>query len=199
MIKSIIITIAILCILNCNSSEKQTSKTETVQLKTIENKMQIDSDKLISLLMGNLKSEMMSAIKNGGFENAIHTCQLKAPLITDSLQTDNWTIKRVTDKPRNQKNLTSEVEKEILAMFADTLSKLEYYGVWDNADSKETYIYYKPIYMGLLCCKCHGTSETLDSKAMATIQQAYPEDKAIGYNEGDLRGMFVVEMKNRSK
>ena len=45
------------------------------------------------------------------------------------------------------------------------------------------------------CLKCHGTEETRDAGASRAIQERYPEDRAVGYRENDLRGAFWIEAK----
>jgi hypothetical protein len=40
--------------------------------------------------------------------------------------------------------------------------------------------------------KCHGDLQTVDLNLWKETRIAYPYDKATGYKEGDLRGMFVV-------
>ena len=41
-----------------------------------------------------------------------------------------------------------------------------------------------------LCLGCHGKSIAPEVKAK--LAELYPEDKATGFSEGDLRGAFVV-------
>ena len=48
----------------------------------------------------------------------------------------------------------------------------------------------KAIPPGAVCLKCHGTD--LSPEVTAKMTELYPQDKATGYKEGDLRGAFVV-------
>ena len=48
----------------------------------------------------------------------------------------------------------------------------------------------KAIPTGKLCTKCHGTE--LKPEVKAKLAEFYPDDKATGFNKGDLRGAFVV-------
>jgi len=44
-----------------------------------------------------------------------------------------------------------------------------------------------------LCEKCHGKiGSTLKEADYASIKSLYPEDMAIGYKTGDLRGMWSI-------
>ena len=48
----------------------------------------------------------------------------------------------------------------------------------------------KAIPTGAVCLKCHGTD--LSPAVTAKLTELYPDDKATGFKEGDLRGAFVV-------
>ena len=52
------------------------------------------------------------------------------------------------------------------------------------------YRFMKAIPTGALCLACHG--KVLAPEVAAQIESLYPEDKATGFSEGDLRGAFVV-------
>jgi hypothetical protein len=55
--------------------------------------------------------------------------------------------------------------------------------------------YYKPLKMGGLCLNCHGPKEQIDSRVMQTIEQHYPNDEAVGYEDGEFRGLVSVTVK----
>ena len=47
------------------------------------------------------------------------------------------------------------------------------------------------------CLVCHGTiNETVTIKMDSIIKSLYPNDKAIEYSEGDLRGIWSITFKN---
>jgi hypothetical protein len=43
-----------------------------------------------------------------------------------------------------------------------------------------------------LCLQCHGKPEERKADAYTLIEQYYPNDKAINYDLGALRGMWKV-------
>jgi hypothetical protein len=60
----------------------------------------------------------------------------------------------------------------------------------NSSDGRDAY--YKPIVINNeACLKCHGGLD-VNSPLAKAIKTTYPEDKAIGYKMGDLRGMVVV-------
>ena len=64
----------------------------------------------------------------------------------------------------------------------------------DAANKKH---FYAPIIMKPNCLVCHGTiNETVNIKTDSIIKSLYPNDKAIGYAEGDLRGIWSITFKN---
>jgi hypothetical protein len=57
-------------------------------------------------------------------------------------------------------------------------------------------VYYKPIKIMMpTCLKCHGNSSDLDAAALQQIQVKYPDDLAVNYEQGQLRGMWKVKMR----
>ncbi len=186
----------ILLFIGCGTSDKTESIKTDTPIVANQTVMQNASSALISGFMSNLKAELMKGVKEGGFANAINICQLKAPKITDNFSTQGWSIKCVTVKPRNIHNQADEHEQQILALFADSIKKLKFFDEWKDVENNKDYYYYKPIYIGKLCLKCHGDETKLDDKAVAALKEKYPEDNAINYNDGDLRGMFVVYINN---
>ncbi len=195
MLKSSLIALALLT-LGCSSSDKSDSVKEKAPTSAIQVEMQNASHALIAGFMKNLKSELMSAIKEGGVASAIGACQVQAPQVADSFSQENWSIKRVTEKPRNQTNKADAHQQEILGYFADSLKTLKFFDEWKDSEAKTGYTYYQPIKMGKFCLKCHGDTKALDEEVTLALQDKYPDDKALNYNAGDLRGMFVVQINS---
>jgi len=49
-----------------------------------------------------------------------------------------------------------------------------------------------PIRLKGECQMCHGPADSIDEEVLAAIGENYPEDQAVGFAEGDLRGWFWV-------
>ena len=62
------------------------------------------------------------------------------------------------------------------------------YKVVETQDSIQ---YLKPIVTGKVCLACHGSDVSGELKAK--IKKLYPNDLATGFEEGSLRGAFLVE------
>lgn len=183
--------------LGCSSSDRSEKVEQNTPVTVTQAEMQGAAKSLISGFMGDLKAELMSAVKEGGVASAINVCQVTAPQVADSFSQGSWSIKRVTEKPRNQLNEANLHEQEILGMFADSLEKLDFYDEWTDSENETGYTFYKPIKVGKFCLKCHGDSKTLAEEVTTALQDKYPNDKATNYQAGDLRGMFVVRIENK--
>lgn len=60
---------------------------------------------------------------------------------------------------------------------------------------KQTKGIIKPIYTAPLCLQCHGSHIASDLKN--EISKRYPNDMAIGYKAGDIRGFFWATYTNK--
>jgi Uma2 family endonuclease len=89
-------------------------------------------------------------------------------------------------------------QKEALTEFDTRLAKgekpadLEYWRVVDNANGKRELRFAKAIVTQQLCITCHGNTEDIPAPLLEKIRAEYPQDNAIGYRVGQLRGAVVV-------
>ncbi len=150
---------------------------------------------IIGKLSKDLKSELSSAMKEGGAISAIEVCLTKANNITDKHSAGKFvSIKRVSDKNRNPENLADSTQLEILQKFYDDNSMTNNLSMNETKNGR-TFTYYKVIKTNPLCLQCHGKQDEIDNEVMKLILDSYPEDKAIGYTANQVRGMFVVEIQ----
>lgn len=143
-----------------------------------------------------MSANLKEALANGGVQEAISYCNVVALKITDSLSVANdATIKRTSLKLRNQENKPSEDELDILNKYTSSLEKkleIDPFVVPFGDDSVK---FYAPIYAKDLCLTCHGiVNETLQQNDLDFITELYPDDMAIGYKNGDLRGIWSIKM-----
>lgn len=143
-----------------------------------------------------LGSNLMNAINEGGPVNALEFCKIQASPLTDSMATELQAhIKRVTDQPRNPNNTANQRQLEYINSAKMKLSSGEDVKPEVNVvDGKITGYY--PIVTNQLCMQCHGSeSGQINDKTLAKIKELYPEDQATGYDTGELRGIWVVDME----
>ena len=148
---------------------------------------------LIGQFSRALQGELIAALNASGPAYAMEICRIKAPQIAAAHSRDNWAIKRVSERFRNPQNRADTTEMNILTRFADPAYEQDSYQEWHGPDSARSFRYCQKIQVRQMCLQCHGDLQTLDGDLYGKVKMVYPWDKATGYREGDLRGMFVVE------
>ncbi|MFN7117017.1 MAG: DUF3365 domain-containing protein [Saprospiraceae bacterium] len=152
---------------------------------------------LAGITQTTMSTQLKKALEEGGVPIAVQYCNLAAYSIVDSLsKIHNATIRRVTDKPRSPNNSMTAHEQKIFNQFQSQWhGQQQVAPIVEQLQNGEV-AFYAPIGIQALCTKCHGKlGETLTTENYAVIQQLYPTDKAIGYAEGDLRGMWRIVMQ----
>lgn len=144
-----------------------------------------------------LQGELKAAMSNGGAPNAISVCNEKAPAIASELsEKSGYNLGRVSLKNRNPEQEASGWKKGILEKFEERLAAgedintLVYKAVVDQEDGTQQFRMMKAIPTGKICLNCHGAE--VAPEAEAKLSELYPDDKARGYEEGMIRGAFVV-------
>jgi hypothetical protein len=46
---------------------------------------------------------------------------------------------------------------------------------------------------------CHGSPESIPAVVKEALSEQYPEDQAIGFEAGSLRGWFWIEVPEKSR
>jgi hypothetical protein len=140
-------------------------------------------------LMKALGSVLKKTIKEQGPEAAIEFCSEKAMSITQNeSESGQFQLKRISDKPRNVKNKASEKELQIMKQIKKDLQDQKTMKVY-----KIEGVTYMPLITKNLCLTCHGCD--IPEKVKESLAKNYPEDKATGYLENQLRGLLVVTPK----
>lgn len=144
-----------------------------------------------------LSGKLQSAMKEGGVPNAVEYCNLAAFPLVDSLSNVyKASIRRTSFKVRNPKDAPSQVEKGVLEEYEKTASTGGDLKPIVKQMENGKVVFYAPIKVNAFCLKCHGKiGETLKEEDYSVIKKAYPEDEAIGYVDGDLRGMWSIKFE----
>lgn len=188
--------LAVMAILNgCSGESKQESNAQPTAINP-NTVAQQAAETITARYQRDLKAAVLAAMNAGGAVYAITACETKAPEIAAAHGNEGvWTITRVSDRPRVPSHMASSHELEVLQKFADTVSPMTYYTEWITTPTGEsTYVYYESIRIGEICTNCHGNQEKLAQGVPERLAELYPQDNALGYEVGDLRGMFVVTM-----
>jgi len=120
---------------------------------------------------------------------AMGACQLEAPAIAAALSQDGIRLGRTSHRLRNPANSGPDWVSPILADYlADDSDRTPRTVPLPNGRSG----FVEPILVQPLCLTCHGTAIAPD--VAARIEKLYPDDEAVGFEVGDLRGVFWVEL-----
>ncbi len=137
----------------------------------------------------------MAAMSEGGPENAIGVCNIRAPEIAAKLSEESgWQVGRTALRLRNPGNAPTPREREILRSFEAKLAEGVDPGTLEavakiTRDGERLLHYMKAIPTAPVCTTCHG--QNVDPGLLAKIREVYPKDEAIGFAPGELRGAFT--------
>ena len=139
-------------------------------------------------IMGQrLMGTVMEAARTDGFDGAIEVCKQEAgPIAAEIEESRKVRIGRTSDRLRNPEN-------EPPGWFRDRVGDEsgEQFVALANDGTVGAAI---PIFLAAPCMNCHGATEVLAEGVSSALERLYPEDQAIGYGKGDLRGWFWVEV-----
>lgn len=138
-------------------------------------------------------------INKGSYDGAIAACNDKAPkMAAAASQNTGWAIRRVSLKNRNPKAVPDAWERAVLEDFdrrraaGESPANMEKAEIVTEGD-KRTLRYMKALPTQGVCLNCHGTEDKINSAAKAKLTELYPNDKATGYSEGQIRGALTVK------
>lgn len=140
-----------------------------------------------SALGQRLSQRLVTTIQDEGIVAAVRVCSEEAPQIASEVAEQyNVDVGRTSFRVRNPANTPppewAQPWVEAREPGPATLLNNETHELAELA----------PIQTAQLCTRCHGARETLDEGLLAALDAAYPEDQATGFEEGELRGWFVV-------
>lgn len=142
---------------------------------------------LLAPFKKNLKAALVEGMQQGPAE-AISACREQAPEIADSLSVDGVVVGRSSHRLRNPDNVAPEWAAPLLQSYLDDGKDRAPRVV---AISDDRWGYVEAIVVQPLCVSCHGDS--LAPEIRSRIEELYPDDKATGFDVGDLRGIFWAE------
>jgi hypothetical protein len=154
------------------------------------------SRQLASQLGSQLKSELAGAIAAGGPVAAIDVCHTRAPEIAAQLSRESGArVGRTALRVRNPANAPDGIERDVLEQFSADLASGKAEGPLEavfeiDRNGQVERRYMRAIPTDALCLTCHG--KALAPDVAAAIARDYPGDQATGFEQGQLRGAFVV-------
>lgn len=132
---------------------------------------------------------------------AIEYCNKNAISITDSLsQAHGVKIKRTSFRIRNPENKPTEQEEKVMEIYKERIHKNlkpEPYMHYDEDGYPHVYL---PIMVQEKCLMCHGDpNKDIPQEINQKLAELYPNDKAIFFKKGDLRGIWSIRFPKKMK
>ena len=142
---------------------------------------------------GALGKNLMKAIQQNGPVGAVEFCNVKALPLTDSISVmKNAIINRVSDKPRNTDNAANKEELGYITYFKKLVAAGKQPKPIVKTENGEVDFYF-PITTNAMCLQCHGKpKEQIAPATLTALKNLYPKDKAVGYNENEVRGLWAI-------
>jgi hypothetical protein len=136
---------------------------------------------------GRLLGELEAALDESGPVGAIAVCQDRAPVIGRQTGEEHGVaIGRTSFRLRNPSNTPPEWAMPYVDERVDEKVFVA------SSDGRLGALL--PIHLKAPCTMCHGPAGQIAGEVQAAVAEHYPEDSATGFEEGDLRGWFWVEV-----
>lgn len=146
-----------------------------------------------------LVGELKAAIEKGGPEGAVGVCGEAAARVAAENAKRGLNLRRTTLRLRNPENAPDAWERPILERWererpavvpAVATAAVEGPAGWE-------FRFLAPIFVQGLCTDCHGDPAAMKEGVRAALRAKYPEDRATGFAQGDLRGGISVRVPIR--
>lgn len=154
-----------------------------------------EAEAAATALTGALKSTLMGAMSEGGPEAAMSACADQAQgTAALALAGKRARAGRTSAKLRSPANKAPEwvvpwLEEHGSGSLEDAKEETSFV----EADGQVTARIIRPIGVQPPCLVCHGDPASIAPEVATILAERYPDDAAVGYAVGDLRGLVWAE------
>lgn len=148
-------------------------------------------------LARDLGGLVMRTLQDEGPVAAVEVCSGVAQQRTAEHAAQGVYVRRVSERLRNADNAPDAAEAAEL----QRLAQLHAEGGLPpevvrrvRRGGEEVLHYMRPIVLAPACVTCHGTPEQIPAEVSSLLRERYPDDEAVGYQAGDLRGAVSVRV-----
>jgi len=190
--KLLILPSIIISLTSCQSKNKQDEKNSLYSepLSYQDSIFYInEGTRLAKQMYVEILTHLNKALDEQGPYEAVKYCNHKALPLTDSLSKHyGIKAKRTSLKLRNPLNVPDSLEKQVLQMYAQTLSKKPMI-----IKTNKGVHFFTPIYIAELCLTCHGVpNQDIPDVTLIALNELYPNDQAKNYELYDIRGIWSI-------
>jgi len=147
---------------------------------------------------GALQGRLFAALDEGGAMLAVEVCSVEAQAISQEFSVADLSVRRVSLLTRNPINDPDSWEEQRLRAMAALHDAGETPGETAEVVSQDggrMLRLVRPILVAPPCLACHGDVSTIDPPVLELIRSRYPDDRAVGFEAGDLRGAVSVQLR----
>lgn len=149
-----------------------------------------------------LMTSLQKAVGEKGFEGALDFCNVNAaPIVKNLSDKHGVSIRRTSYRARNQNNLPTEEESQILDAYQyNAENGIENEPNIQKIEDGDVLLYTKAIVIpSEFCLSCHGDpKKDIEDGVLNKIDSLYPKDSARGFEVGDLRGMWSLKIPKKA-
>ena len=148
------------------------------------------------LLFQRLSVELATALPNGGPAAAVAICKDRAPAIAAEIEAASGVdIERTALRVRSPANAPDDWEMATMRSFIARRDAGEEWAKMSatRIEGRELN-WMRPIPLGEMCATCHGDIASFTRETRLALGEAYPDDQAIGFKPGELRGAFTARV-----
>lgn len=157
-----------------------------------------DADSTIARLQRRLGARLKSEVESKGLVAAVAVCRDSAQYMTAEIverQGAGIAAGRTSHRLRNAGNAPRPWAQSYVAAIAPGSKAADYAPVVVDLGDRVGLL--RPMDTAALCVRCHGMADSLAPDLAAALREAYPQDQALGFAEGDMRGYLWAEAPKR--
>jgi len=181
MPRRLLLAVLALTIIGCTSERDQTASTppDSVQ-RAVETEIQ-DLNAMRESLAATIDTPSVDK------QTFARVCKPVGQRAKTVAQTHNWTVQQLARKYRNPAHAPDAEADSVHAQFAQDAERTK---TWIRTvrNGTQGWRYFRRITVQPSCLACHGAKE----RRPDFVQSGYPEDRAYGFDAGDLRGLYAV-------
>lgn len=159
-----------------------------------------ESRAVATQIVGQIRGDLVRELDRTGPVRAVTVCKYSVPEITSSISRQTgMRVTRVALRARNRSLGEPDVwEQRVLLDFENRVARgekadnLEFHEIVDEPAGR-AFRYMKALPMSQPCLLCHGPSSQLSDGVKALLTIEYPNDKAVDYTIGQVRGAVSVK------
>ena len=150
------------------------------------------ADLIIVTMHGALLQELRDGLARGGARAALASCHTNATAVSWRLaRGEGIAAGRTSDRLRDPTNTPRPWAAALVKANAGRRAR-DVDGFAVDLGSKVGVL--RPIVLQPMCLGCHGPADRISPEVRQLLADRYPQDRATGFTNGEIRGWYWVEM-----